>query len=125
MGALSTPTIVINNTPYAIKANSFSYTEGFGERNVRVASAGGNAKETVVSENVETQLSMVKFTFLTTTENINAARIFANNKSANLIEVSDVGFSKTFAQAIIVNDYEVAAGVDGEFELEFKTIAAV
>ena len=125
MGALSTPTIVINNTPYAIKPNSFSYTEGFGERNVRVASAGGNAKETIVSENVETQMSMVKFIFYTTTENVGASRIFANNKSANLIEASDEGFTRTFSQATIVNDYEVAAGVDGEFELEFKTIAAV
>lgn len=125
MGALSTPTIVVNNTPTAIKANSFSYTEGFGERNVRVASAGGNAKETVVSENVETQMSLVKFTLLTTTENINFARQLANNKSANVIEASDDGFTRTFTQAIITNDYEVAAGVDGEFELEFKTVAAV
>ena len=125
MGALSTPSIVINNTPVAIKPNSFSYTEGFGERNVRVASAGGNAKETVVSENVETQMSMVKFTLFTTTGNLTLARQWANNKSANVIEASDVGFTRSFTQAIITNDYEVAAGNDGEFELEFKTIAAV
>jgi len=125
MAALSTPTIVVNNTPVAIKPNSFSYTEGFGERNVRVASAGGSAKETIITENVETQMSMVKFTLYTTTDNINLSRILAANLASNTIEVSDNGFTRTFSRAIIVNDFEVSAGVDGEFELEFKTVAAV
>lgn len=125
MPALSTPTIVINNIPTSIKPNSFSYTEGTGERNVRVASAGGNAKETIITENVETQMSMVKFILYTTTDNIGLARELAKNLDSNTIEASDNGFTRTFSRAIIVNDYEVAAGVDGEFELEFKTVAAV
>lgn len=125
MAALSTPTIIINNTPLAIKPNSFSYTEGFGERNVRIASAGGSAKETIITENVETQMSMVKFTLYTTTNNVGLARQLAANLDANTIEASDSGFTRTFSRAIIVNDFEVSAGVDGEFELEFKTVAAV
>lgn len=125
MAAISTPTVVLNNIPVAIKPNSFSYTEGFGERNVRVASAGGSAKETIITENVETQMSMVKFMLYTTSDNLTLARELAANLDANTIEVSDNGFTRTFSRAIIVNDFEIAAGVDGEFELEFKTVAAV
>jgi hypothetical protein len=125
MAAISTPAIVVNNTPVGIKPNSFTYTEGFGERNVRTASAGGSAKETVVSENVETQMSTVKFTLFTTTDNLTLARQWANNKSSNVIEASDTGFTRSFTNAIITNDFEVNAGVDGEFELEFKSDSAV
>lgn len=125
MPAISTPSIVVNNTPVAIKPNSFSYTEGFGERNVRVASAGGSAKETVVTENVETQMSTVKFTLYTSSENLTLARQWAANKSSNVIEASDTNFTRSFTSAIITNDFDVNAGVDGEFELEFKSDAAV
>jgi len=125
MAAISTPAIVVNNVPVGIKPNSFSYTEGFGERNVRVASAGGSAKETIVSENVETQLSMVKFTLFTTSGNLTLAREWAANKGNNVIEASDDNFTRSFTNAIITNDFEVSAGVDGEFEIEFKTTAAV
>ena len=125
MGAISTPSIVVNNTPVGIKPNSFTYTEGFGERNVRVASAGGAAKETIVTENVETQMSTVKFTLYTTSDNLTLSRQWAANKDSNVIEASDTNFTRSFTSAIITNDFEVSAGVDGEFELEFKTQAAV
>ena len=58
---LSNPTIVINNIAVAIVPNSFSFTEGFGEQDIKVQSAGGGSVQTVLSSNVETNMSMVKF----------------------------------------------------------------
>lgn len=126
MPGLFAPTIVVNNATVAIKPNSFSYKEGFGERNVRVASTGGGGRSIVTTENVETQMGSCKFTLYTTADNIAAVRSWLANGSANMVEASDrSGWSRTFQQAIITNDPDLNLGVDGEIEVEFMSNPAV
>ena len=40
MATLFAPTVLVNNVSVAIKPNSFSYKEGFGERKVRNRMSG-------------------------------------------------------------------------------------
>lgn len=119
MGGLSVPQIIVNDEVIAIKPNSFSYTEGFGERTVRTKSAGGGNTTIVVTENAETQTSMVKFTILTEDTSIEKVRGWLALKDANRIQAGEGSFSRTFAQAVITNNPEAALGESGEIALEF------
>lgn len=123
MAALFAPTILVNSVSVAIKPNSFSYTEGFGERKVRVASGGGATLAQVISEDVETQLSTCKFMLYTTSENVKLIREWQANNEANVVQASDTktNFNRTFSNAIITNDPDIALGVDGEVEVEFTS----
>lgn len=125
--SLANPTILINNLSFPIESNSCSYTEGFGEQTVRVQSAGGGSVESVYSNNVETNLSMVKMRALNTASNIEIVRSIKANGNANVISISDnaSGFTRSFTNAALINDYEVSLGSDGGIDLEFKTDAAV
>lgn len=126
MATLFAPTVIINNVTIAIKPNSFSYTEGFGERKVRVASAGGGSISQITSEDIETQLSMCKFMLYSTSDNVKLIRKWQTLSDGNCVEVTDKdGFKRVFGGAIITNDPDVGLGVDGEVEVEFTTKAAV
>lgn len=127
---LSDPTIVINNLPIAIKPNSVSYTEGFGEMQVRVQSAGGGATQSVYAQDVSTRLSMIKFAMESTETNIGLVRTWKSNSSQgilNTILIVDraTGFTRSFQSAVIENEPEIALGVDSEISLEWKGDPAV
>lgn len=127
---LSDPTIVINNLPIAIKPNSVSYTEGFGEMQVRVQSAGGGATQSVYAQDVSTRLSMIKFAMESTETNIGLVRTWKSNSSQgilNTIRIVDraTGFTRSFQSAVIENEPEIALGVDSEISLEWKGDPAV
>lgn len=122
---LANPTVVVNNNPIAIVPNSFSYTEGFGEQQLRVQSAGGNSLEYAASDDVTTKKAMFKFEMLNTSENIENARQWKQNLNQNVVSVSEDSFSRTFTQAMIVNDYEVSLSSDGNISLEFNSARAV
>jgi hypothetical protein len=122
---LANPTILVNNLSTPIVANSFSYTEGKGEQTVRVQSAGGGSVQTVLSNNVETNLSMVKFSMFPTAENIATILSWKNNGNANVISASGAGLTRSFTNATLINDYEINLGSDTQIDLEFKTDAAI
>lgn len=127
---LSDPTIVINNLSIAIKPNSVSYTEGFGEMQVRVQSAGGGATQSVYAQDVSTRLSMIKFAMESTETNIGLVRTWKSNSSQgilNTIRIVDraTGFTRSFQSAVIENEPEIALGVDSEISLEWKGDPAV
>ena len=126
-GALYSPAIVVNNVTVAIKPNSFAYTEGNGERKIRVASSGGSATQNCMSEDFETAFSMCKFTVYATLDNVALVKTWLTNKDANVVQASDelTGFTRTFQEALIINNPEVALGVDGEIEVEWNTRPAV
>ncbi len=121
MGALTNPAVVVNGQPVAIKPNSFSYKDGFGEYKTRVQTAGPGSVENVTTEDVETQFGMVKFTLITTTENIDLVRQWKVNFDQNAITATSADFSRSFGNAILMTDVEIAAGQDGEFEVEFTS----
>lgn len=127
---ISTPTITVNDAPVAIVPNSFKYTEGKGEQNVRSASTGGGSVEQVVADNVETNFSMCSFEIYPVAFDVEQARIWKSNGSLNVVEASGIAkdgtsIERTFQNAGILNDYEVALGSETTIELEFKSDAAV
>lgn len=122
---LYAPAVVVNNVPISIKPNSFTYKDGFGERKVRVASTGGGSRQLVTTQDVETQKGYCKFILLTTRENADIVREWLANGSSNTIEAVEGAWSRTFQQAIVMNDPEVGTGIDGEVEVEFESEPAV
>lgn len=121
---ISDPGVVVNNVGVAIVPNSLAFTEGFGEQETIVQSAGGGVLEQVYSNNVETNLSMVKFSLRSTVDNIELARSWKNNRNENVVaitaQVSDGTLTRTFNNAAVVNDFEVNLSADGVIEIEFK-----
>lgn len=122
---LSNPTVVINNNAVPIIPNTFSFTEGFGEQELKVQSSGGGSVQTVLSNNVETNMSMVKFSIHNTAELIDLARSWKVNANKNAITVTGEGLTRAFNNAAVTNDYEVNLGADTTIDIEFKSDAAV
>lgn len=125
MTALATPQLIVNDIVFLIKPNSLSYTEGFGERKVRVKSAGGGSKVIVVTRDLESEYSMVKFTAFTEDVSIETIRGWQEKLAANTIRFSDAGLQRAVTQAIVTNDPEINFGVDGEIDIEFQGNPAV
>jgi hypothetical protein len=123
--AVSNPAVVINNLAVPVVPNSVSYTEGFGEQNMSVQSAGGGNIDTVFSDNVETHISKVMFTMKNTAENIALIRGWKVNKNANAITVTGDDLNRSFSGMALVSDYEVKLGADTVIELEFQGNPAV
>ena len=125
MTALSTPTIVVNEITIPVKPNSLKYTEGFGERKIRVESAGGARRNIVITEDVETQFSEFSFTVYTKTDSIAAHRDWLERLSANTVRWLEAGESRTITNATVTNNAEISSGVEGEFEVMFQGDPAV
>lgn len=121
---LVNPSVVWNNTPLAIVPNSFEFTEGFGEQKVEAQSAGGNSISVVVSQDVSTALSMLKFSLYPTEENVTNARQMKANFDGNVFTASEGTFSRTFLSAVCTTDYSVMLKADGTIDLEFKSLPA-
>lgn len=126
---LSNAAVTINNNVIAIIPNSLAFTEGLGEQVIRTASAGGGAVDQVFSENIETNLSMIKFDIPATIENIELAREWKVNKNQNLVQIAgrtpEGTLTRSFSQAALINDYEVALGSDTNIPIEFRANQAV
>jgi hypothetical protein len=126
---LSDATVLANNEAVGIVPNSLTYTEGFGEQQVRVAALGGGKTEQIYAQDVEGNMSTLKFELPTTVENIKLARKWKANQNQNVFTIagstSDGDMTKTFTQAAVTNDYEVAIGTEGSIEIEIMANAAV
>lgn len=123
---LAVPSIVVNNQVVWIIPGSFTYTEGLGEQNMKIQSAGGGVTGTVFSDNVETHFSTIKFKMFSTAANVAAARDWKSNGISNAISfVAADGFTRNASNAAILNDYEVGLSPDGEIDMEWKTSPVV
>ena len=126
------PQVVVNNIALAIKPNSLSFTEGFGEQIVRAASAGGAQVEQILADNIEDNFSEVKFALDPTESNIANARIWKAQPGQNVVSVTATAtegsvtttFSRTFQKATITNNYDVPLGADTQIDLEWKSSPA-
>lgn len=130
MITLSDVTVVVNNEPIAIVPNSVSFSEGFGEQNMRAASSGGGVTEQVYSENVETNFSMLKFEMYPDIDSIESVRSWKSNKNRNVFSISGStpdgkSLTRTFNKAAILGDYEVNLGSDTTFEVDVQSNSAV
>lgn len=127
----SNVTLNINNTPTAYVPNSLSFNEGLGEQSISTQSAGGGIVQTVYSNNVETNKSMVKFSIFAagdaTANNIDTIKTWKLNGSANAITISDTasGFTRTFQNMALVNSYDINLQDQGKIEVEFQGDPAV
>lgn len=126
VNSLSTPTVTVDNVTVFIIPNSFKYTEGFGEQTVRAQSAGGGSVRIVSSDNAEMKISDPKWSMLNTNENIDIIRAWKAKGSNIAISATDKdGFTRTFNNATLVNNYEVNLAADGTIDLEWKSEPAV
>lgn len=122
---LSNPTVVINNDSVAVAGDTVSFTDGFGERALRVQSAGGGSIQTVFSENVSTKMADVKLGLVNTAANIDLVRTWLANENENSISITGEGLTRSFNNAAVVNNPEYNLGSDGTIDVEFKSDAAV
>ena len=120
---LSNPTVEVNDVVIGIVPNSLSTKRGFGDRNVRAQSAGGNSVESVVTENAETKLSMVKFSIYNTQDNQDLLdawlRSSSTGSSGNTVRVSEAGQVEAYVNMVIPTEPERPRGADAEIEIEF------
>jgi len=117
---LANPTVEVNDNPIAIVPNSLSYKKGQGDKTVKAQSAGGNAIETVITENAETKISMVKFKLYNTKENFDNANVWIDNIDGNTIRLSEGELTESFRGMVTTTEPERMVGADGELELEFQ-----
>ena len=125
MPTLSVPTIIINNNTISIVPNSFKYTGGEGEINVRAASTGGGASTSVHSVNAETLIGGCAFDMYTetTTDAFIAdlkARVGSNSVKAIQRNADDTSVTLSWNRQSLVNDVEREASSDGVVSFEFK-----
>lgn len=117
---LSNPTVQVNDVTIAIIPNSLSYKTGTGNKTVKSSSAGGDSIEIIVTDDVESKKSMVKFKLFTTAANLAAVKSWTKLYSST-IRVSEAGAAvESFSQMVIINEPERAIGADGELEVEWE-----
>jgi hypothetical protein len=120
---LSNPVVEINDQTILIKPNSLSFKKGVGEKRARTQSAGGNEIDVVNTEDAETKMSMIKFTLLTTNENIESYEEWQSaGNGGNIIRMSEKNsdLSIPFRRMTLISDNEIGVGAEGEFEVEFN-----
>lgn len=126
---LTNPVMMVNNVIVAVSPNSVMYTEGLGEQSIRAASAGAGQTEQIYSRNVESEFSTIKFDMAAIVDNIVNARAWKKNGNQNVISITgstpEGNLSRTFTQAALLTDVEVALGTDTDLSLEFKSNPAI
>jgi hypothetical protein len=127
---LSTPTLVINNQPVLIIPNSATYTEGFGEQQVKTQSGGGGTIRNVFIDNAESKFSTFKFSLFPTSDNIALARSWKSSGNTNAVSMTGQNengayFTRSFQHAALTNNYEVGLSADGKLDLEWASDASV
>ena len=126
---LANPTVSVNNDAVSIMPNSLAFTEGLGEQTTRAASGGGGNVEQIFAENIETNFSTIKFDIPATVANIALAREWKTSGNQNLVQVAgrtpEGIVTRTFTQAALLNNYEVALGSDTVISLEFTANPAI
>lgn len=114
------PAVEVNGEVVYIVPNSLKFKDGFGTRNTRVASGGGDRRETINTEDITTQFGELTFDMHTTVESINLKRQWQANFDANEVAWLEAGESRRMTNALIQEDPEVNSGVDGQFTVMFK-----
>ena len=123
--ALSVPEILVNDEKISIVPNSFTYDKGEAEINVRSASTGNGASESIHTVNAETAISEPMFSVYVTNENDERIRRWKEDIGNNIIKAvqrvangSDIVL--TFPGQSLTNKPSREAAADGVTALEFK-----
>ena len=119
--ALSVPSINVNNITYSIVPNSFSYEPGYGEINVRSASAGGGISESIHTEDAETKIGMMKWEMYVTDLSRAAVASWKKLTALNFIAATQTGSAAlSLSFASMSNNPTFEATADGKVEVEFR-----
>lgn len=121
---ISNPVVKWNGQTLSVGANSVSYKLGKGDKVTRPFSAGGDAIEVVTTDNVETKISMLKFSLANTANAASIAQEMSNNLAENEFEVSEGDLIVTFTGMVLTTEPEVPLSQDGVIELDFSGLPA-
>ena len=116
----SDPTIKWNGDSLRIAPNSLEAVTNSGERTVRTNSSGGGDVGFVVTEDVESQKSMLKFALLNDPDDIKKAQQMRDNFSDNLFEIALDGVQTSFKNMTLLTLPPTPYSADGTMELEFE-----
>jgi hypothetical protein len=119
--------LLANNKPLpaGYVQSTLSYTLGLGETTVRTA-VNGNTTTRIISENLETKKSMLKFEIYPIDRNDETdPRPYVKNLKSNLgnntfTAISNKGKTLRFTGMVLMNDPEFADNPDGTIPLEFE-----
>ncbi len=125
---IATPTVMLNDIPFAVVNDSVEMTEGHGEVTVEGASAGGGNRVQVLARDVSSAFGMLKFSVHTTLENHEIlSRLMEPSNDGNIsvsITSTNTSTGKTFSRAAtghsITNNPAVKFGTSGQFDIELK-----
>jgi hypothetical protein len=122
---LSDPSISINGDTINIVPNSVEFDEGFGEQELMVQSAGNGILSTVYSNNVETNIGMIKFEMRSTVDNLNFIRSIKANLNQNVVVLTGIthdgkNLTRTYTEAALTNNYTGKLSSDGTIPVEMK-----
>lgn len=125
---LATPTVMLNDIPFAVVNDSVEMTTGFGEVTVEGASAGGGNIVQIIGRDVTNAVGMLKFSVHTTLENHDILVRLMEPKNDGNISVSvtliNPSTGKTFSRAAeghsIINNPAIKFGTSGQFDIELK-----
>lgn len=121
MANLATPTVSVNDDVIEIQPNSLSFKKGKGDFVLRTQQAG-SAVSVIANANVETKLSMVKFTMLmsdVSTELVDQWLLDRENNGST-IDIFDGSISTGFQRMFLISEPEQMTGSDGTIEFEFQ-----
>ena len=122
--AIANPTVRVNDETISIVPNSLAVVTGGGEVNVRAASSGGGAVETVHTSDAESKISAVSFDIFNTLEM--SRKIAAWQSAIGALTVQIIGrvpngsLTISMANVSLTNDPERNLTADGVTSLEFK-----
>lgn len=121
---LSDPSVELNSVGIEIIPGTLSLKTGRGDRTVRTQSAGGGAVSVVVTDNVETQKGMVKFSLSNTAYHQELIRT-ANSPAGNTIRIYQDESVYNFSSMHIIAEPEWVYGADSSVEISFEGPPAV
>lgn len=122
--SLTNPTILVNGEPQKYLPNTFSYKDGYGTRNVTTETTGNGTITHEFTEDVTTQRGYVKYSVVSSAENIKRYNKFLQNMDRNVIELSFPRFNRVFERMIIMEEQEKPGGQDASFDIIFEGSAA-
>lgn len=115
--------VEINDQVLEYKPNTLVFRGGLGNLNVRHQTGGGDAGSTVITEDAESKVGMVKLVLISTAPNadrVNEYALISRDLNGNVIRLSGEGLTRNFSEMRLITDPEVAAGSDAEYEIVFE-----
>ena len=122
--AIANPTVRVNDETIPVVPNSVKVKLGTGETNVRAASSGGGAIESVHTSDAESKISGAYFDIYNTPEMLRKISVWKTDIGALTVQVvgtvpGGATFSVAMANVSLTNDPDIELSADGVTSLEF------